>query len=59
MILRSTLAAGLVAAAFTVQAQETLNNKEGVTPRLVHRLDKDTSGVLLLARSAKTARDLG
>ena len=38
---------------------EALNNKEGVTPRLVHRLDKDTSGVLLLARSANTARDLG
>lgn len=28
-------------------------------PRLVHRLDKDTSGVLLLARSAKAARLLG
>jgi 23S rRNA pseudouridine955/2504/2580 synthase len=27
-------------------------------PRLVHRLDKDTSGVLLLARSAKTAASL-
>ena len=27
-------------------------------PRLVHRLDKDTSGVLLLARSAKSAADL-
>ena len=24
-------------------------------PKLVHRLDKDTSGVLLLARSAKAA----
>jgi 23S rRNA pseudouridine955/2504/2580 synthase len=28
-------------------------------PRLVHRLDKDTSGVLLLARSAKSAAMLG
>lgn len=27
-------------------------------PRLVHRLDKDTSGVLLLARSAEAARQL-
>jgi 23S rRNA pseudouridine955/2504/2580 synthase len=27
-------------------------------PKLVHRLDKDTSGVLLLARSAKAARAL-
>ncbi|MCC7321245.1 MAG: RluA family pseudouridine synthase [Rubellimicrobium sp.] len=27
-------------------------------PRLVHRLDKDTSGVLLLARSARVARGL-
>lgn len=28
-------------------------------PRLVHRLDRDTSGVLLLARSAKVAATLG
>ena len=28
-------------------------------PRLVHRLDRDTSGVLLLARSAAAARTLG
>ncbi len=38
---------------------EALKNREGVVPRLVHRLDKDTSGVLLLARSAKVARELG
>ncbi len=38
---------------------EALVNKEGVKPRLVHRLDKDTSGVLLLARSAEMARKLG
>lgn len=31
----------------------------GVRPRLVHRLDKDTSGVLLLARSAAVAKALG
>lgn len=36
-----------------------LKNKDGVRPRLVHRLDKDTSGVLLLARSASVARALG
>ncbi len=38
---------------------EVLENEEGVVPRLVHRLDKDTSGVMLLARSAKCARELG
>ncbi|MCB1562439.1 MAG: RluA family pseudouridine synthase [Alphaproteobacteria bacterium] len=38
---------------------DALVNKKGVRPRLVHRLDKDTSGVLLLARSAETARKLG
>jgi len=31
----------------------------GVKPHLVHRLDKDTSGVLLLARNPKIARLLG
>ncbi|MCB9982516.1 MAG: RluA family pseudouridine synthase [Rhodospirillales bacterium] len=36
-----------------------LADKNGVKPRLVHRLDKDTSGVLLLARSAKVAQTLG
>ena len=38
---------------------EVFADKDGVKPRLVHRLDKDTSGVLLLARSAKVARALG
>lgn len=38
---------------------EALKNREGVVPRLVHRLDKDTSGVLLLARSAAAARAFG
>ena len=36
-----------------------LKNKEGVTPRLVHRLDKDTSGLLITARSAQVAKTLG
>lgn len=38
---------------------DALKDKSGVRPRLVHRLDKDTSGVLLLARSAKAATALG
>lgn len=38
---------------------DALKDKEGMRPRLVHRLDKDTSGVLLLARSAKVAREMG
>lgn len=32
--------------------------KKGVKPRLVHRLDKETSGVLLLAKTADAARVL-
>lgn len=32
--------------------------KKGVKPRLVHRLDKDTSGVFLLAKTAEAARAL-
>lgn len=38
---------------------EHLANKKGVKPRLVHRLDRDTSGVLLLARSLDMATKLG
>src|SRR5690606_39274920 len=38
---------------------EGLANKQGERPHLVHRLDKDTSGVLLLARTTKAARELG
>lgn len=38
---------------------EALTGKDGVKPRLVHRLDRDTSGVLLLARSAEMARQMG
>src|ERR1700722_9959482 len=33
--------------------------KDGERPKLVHRLDQDTSGVLLLARTAEAARALG
>ena len=32
-----------------------LADEEGNRPKLVHRLDKDTSGVLLVARSARSA----
>ena len=32
-----------------------LANEDGQRPKLVHRLDKDTSGVLLVARSARAA----
>jgi len=32
---------------------------EGVKPHLVHRLDKDTSGVLLLARNPRVAKRMG
>ncbi len=38
---------------------EVFKDKDDVVPRLVHRLDKETSGVMLLARSAKCARALG
>jgi 23S rRNA pseudouridine955/2504/2580 synthase len=37
---------------------ETMRDAKGQRPRLVHRLDKDTSGVLLLARSAGAAARL-
>jgi 23S rRNA pseudouridine955/2504/2580 synthase len=36
-----------------------LDSRGDEKPRLVHRLDKDTSGVLLLARSARIADALG
>jgi 23S rRNA pseudouridine955/2504/2580 synthase len=38
---------------------DVLKDKNGVRPRLVHRLDKDTSGLILLARSAEIARKMG
>jgi 23S rRNA pseudouridine955/2504/2580 synthase len=37
---------------------EALRNKDGVKPRLVHRLDKDTSGVLLIAKTRLAAAAL-
>jgi len=38
---------------------EALAAKDGTRPVLVHRLDRDTSGVLLIAKSRKTAAELG
>lgn len=37
----------------------TLINLKGVRPRLVHRLDRDTSGLLVCARSLKMTQALG
>ena len=37
---------------------ESLTNKRGEKPRLVHRLDRDTSGVLVVARSRSAAQKL-
>ena len=37
---------------------EVFADKKGDKPKLVHRLDRDTSGVLVLAKSAKVAREL-
>lgn len=34
---------------------EALRNKKGEKPRLVHRLDKDTSGVLVVAKTRSAA----
>ena len=38
---------------------EALADKNGTRPVLVHRLDRDTSGVLLVAKSRKMAAELG
>jgi 23S rRNA pseudouridine955/2504/2580 synthase len=38
---------------------EALSYKDGNRPVLVHRLDRDTSGVLLIAKSRKMAAELG
>jgi 23S rRNA pseudouridine955/2504/2580 synthase len=38
---------------------EALADEGGERPRLVHRLDRDTSGVLLIAKSRRIAADLG
>lgn len=37
----------------------TLRNLKGVQPRLIHRLDRDTSGVLVCGRSLRTTQALG
>ncbi len=37
----------------------SLIDAKGEQPRLVHRLDRDTSGVLLIAKTRKMAADLG
>jgi 23S rRNA pseudouridine955/2504/2580 synthase len=36
-----------------------LTDRKGQQPRLVHRLDRDTSGVLLIAKNRRTAAALG
>jgi 23S rRNA pseudouridine955/2504/2580 synthase len=38
---------------------QALTDKEGNRPVLVHRLDRDTSGVLMIAKSRKIAAELG
>src|SRR5947209_9323467 len=38
---------------------EALADARGERPRLVHRLDRDTAGVLLIAKSRRMAADLG
>ena len=38
---------------------QSLANERGERPVLVHRLDRDTSGVLLIAKTRKMAADLG
>ena len=37
---------------------EAFRDKKGQKPRLVHRLDRDTSGVLVIAKTRKAAADL-
>jgi 23S rRNA pseudouridine955/2504/2580 synthase len=41
------------------QMLEAWRNKKGEKPRLVHRLDRDTSGVLVVARTRLAAMKLG
>ena len=38
---------------------KSLPNREGETPRLIHRLDRDTSGCLLVARTRAAATHFG
>lgn len=37
---------------------ESFRDKKGQKPRLVHRIDRDTSGVLVIAKTRKAAADL-
>ena len=41
-----------------IGALESIYREQGLTPRLVHRLDKDTSGVLLIAKDELTREGL-
>jgi 23S rRNA pseudouridine955/2504/2580 synthase len=41
-----------------IGALESIYREQGLTPRLVHRLDKDTSGVLLIAKDELTTEGL-
>ena len=41
------------------QMLEALADERGEKPRLVHRLDRDTAGVLVLAKTRKAASELG
>lgn len=41
-----------------IGALESKYRAEGVSPKLVHRLDKDTSGVLVIAKNEPTAAEL-
>lgn len=38
---------------------EALPNKKGMRPKLIHRLDMDTSGLMVMAREPDTIRKLG
>ncbi|MBI1256742.1 MAG: RluA family pseudouridine synthase, partial [Chloroflexi bacterium] len=42
-----------------IDAYFPLLEKDGMAPRLIHRLDRDTSGLLLAARSPEAVRRLG
>jgi len=42
-----------------IDAYFPLLEKDGMPPRLIHRLDRDTSGLLLAARSPEAVRRLG
>ncbi len=38
---------------------EVFKNRKGVRPKLLHRLDKETSGLLMCARELKTVQNMG